>query len=113
MHTVTFIHPLGSVKILGSILSLNSRKYPVRGSDHTVCPYFTYKPDFNAVNGASVRHIYNTADWDESLSVIPGGNSGCSHKRVLPVTGGCICGGKVLQRPFYGTGCSLIRQNTP
>ena len=28
------------------------------------------------MNGASVRHIYNTADWDESLSVIPGGNSG-------------------------------------
>ncbi len=76
IHTVTFTHPLGSVKILGSILSLNSRKYPVGGSDHTVCPYFTYKPDFDAVNGASVRHIYNTADWDESLSVIPGGNSG-------------------------------------
>ncbi len=76
IHTVTFTHPLGSVRILGSLWSLNSRKYPVGGSDHTVCPYFTYKPDFNAVNGASVRHIYNTADWDESLSVIPGGNSG-------------------------------------
>jgi len=76
IHTVTFIPPLGSVRILGILWSLNSRKYPVGGSDHTVCPYFTYKPDFDAVNGASVRLIYNTADWDESLSVIPGGNSG-------------------------------------
>jgi acyl-homoserine lactone acylase PvdQ len=29
--------------------------------------------------GASVRNIYNTADWDESLSVIPGGESGIPH----------------------------------
>jgi penicillin amidase len=76
MHTVTFTHPLGSVRLLGMILGLNSRKYPVGGNEHTVCPYFTYKPGFDAIYGASVRHIYNTADWDESLSVIPGGNSG-------------------------------------
>lgn len=76
IHSVTFTHPLGSVKILGSLLHLNSRKYPVGGSDHTVCPFFTYKPGFAAVNGASVRHIFNTADWDASLSVIPGGISG-------------------------------------
>mgnify|MGYP003833771363 CR=1 FL=1 len=76
IHTVTFTHPLGSVKILASMLRLNSRKYPVGGSDHTVCPFFSYKPGFDAVNGASVRHIFNTADWDSSLSVIPGGISG-------------------------------------
>jgi len=29
--------------------------------------------------GASVRHIFNTADWDESYSVIPGGASGVPH----------------------------------
>ena len=76
IHTVTFTHPLGSVRLIGLLWNLNSRKYPVGGSDHTVCPYFTYKPGFDAVNGASVRHIFNTADWDESLTVIPGGNSG-------------------------------------
>jgi acyl-homoserine lactone acylase PvdQ len=26
--------------------------------------------------GASVRNIYNTADWDDSFSVFPGGASG-------------------------------------
>jgi penicillin amidase len=29
-----------------------------------------------ANHGASERHIFNTADWDESLTVIPTGNSG-------------------------------------
>ncbi|MCK7537493.1 MAG: penicillin acylase family protein [Marinilabiliales bacterium] len=27
-------------------------------------------------NGASERHIFNTADWDKSLTVIPTGTSG-------------------------------------
>lgn len=76
IHTVTFTHPLGSVRILDPLLHFNSRKYPVGGSDHTVCPYFTYKPGFDAENGASVRHIFSTANWDESFSVIPGGMSG-------------------------------------
>ena len=76
IHTLTLMHPMGSVRILQSLLKLNSVKYPIGGSDHTVCPYFTYKADFKAVNGASMRYIYNTANWDESLSVIPGGNSG-------------------------------------
>jgi len=76
IHTITFMHPLGSVRILGSMFNLNSAKYPVGGNEHTVCPYFTYQPDFKAVNGASMRYIYNMADWDESWSVIPGGASG-------------------------------------
>jgi penicillin amidase len=76
IHTITFMHPLGSVRILGSLFKLNSAEYPIGGSDHTVCPYFTYNSDFKAVNGASMRYIYNTADWDDSYSVIPGGASG-------------------------------------
>lgn len=76
IHTVTFTHPLGSVRILDLLLNLNSRKYHVGGSDHTVCPFFSIRPGFKAINGASVRQIFNTADWDASLSVIPGGISG-------------------------------------
>jgi len=76
IHTIAFIHPLGSVKILGFLYKLNSKEYPVGGSDHTVCPYFSFKPGFRASNGASIRHIFNTADWDESFSVLPGGISG-------------------------------------
>lgn len=76
IHTITFMHPMGSIRILGLLYKFNSAEYPVGGSDHTVCPYFTYKADFKSVFGASMRYIYNTADWDESYSVIPGGASG-------------------------------------
>jgi acyl-homoserine lactone acylase PvdQ len=70
------MHPLGSVKMLRLFLKLNSDKYPVGGSDHTVSPYFSLRPGFEATCGASVRQIFNTADWDESYSVLPGGASG-------------------------------------
>lgn len=75
IHTITFIHPLGSVKILGSLFKLNSGEYPTGGSDHTVCP-FSFKAGFRVSQGASIRHIFNTADWDQSYSVLPGGISG-------------------------------------
>jgi penicillin amidase len=76
IHTLTFVHPIGTVRILDHIYNLNSEKFGVGGSDQTVSPYFTYKPGFEVVNGASVKHIFNTADWDESFTVIPGGASG-------------------------------------
>jgi penicillin amidase len=76
IHTITFMHPFGSIHILASVYNLNSDKYAVGGNEYTVCPYFSYKPGFKADLGASVRHIFNTADWDESYSVIPGGASG-------------------------------------
>jgi penicillin amidase len=75
IHKITIEHPLGSVKLLDRIFRFNSEEFPVGGSDHTVCP-FAYKPGFVIHHGASERHIYNTADWDESLTVIPTGASG-------------------------------------
>jgi penicillin amidase len=76
MHKITLEHPMAKVKILDKIFGLNSDTFSVGGSNHTVCPY-TYKTEFNKVeDGASERHIFNTADWDESLTVIPTGASG-------------------------------------
>lgn len=75
IHKITIEHPLGSVKLLDRIFSLNSGTYPVGGSNHTVSPY-SYKEGFKSYKGASQRHIFNTADWDESLTVIPTGASG-------------------------------------
>lgn len=76
MHKITLEHPMAKVKILDKIFGLNSDTYSVGGSNHTVCPY-TYKTAFNKVDdGASERHIFNTANWDESLTVIPTGTSG-------------------------------------
>jgi penicillin amidase len=76
IHTITITHPIGSVKILGKLLRLNSRTYGIGGSDHTVCPYFSFRHGYNVDLGASVRNLFNTADWDESWTVIPGGESG-------------------------------------
>jgi penicillin amidase len=66
---------MGTVKILAKIFGLNSATYGVGGSNHTVCPY-TYTEGFKVTEGASERHIFNTANWDESYTVIPTGASG-------------------------------------
>ena len=75
MHTITLEHPMAQVKILDKVFGLNSPVYSVGGSNHTVSPY-TYKVAFKAEDGASERHIFNTADWDDSYTVIPTGISG-------------------------------------
>ncbi len=75
IHTLTLEHPMGGVKILDRLLKLNSKSYAVGGSYHTVEPY-SWKEGFRANHGASERHIFNTADWDRSLTVIPTGTSG-------------------------------------
>ena len=75
IHTFRLDHPMGSVKILDRLFGLNSEPRPIGGSYHTVSPY-SYGSNFVVNNGASQRHIYNTADWDASWSIIPTGNSG-------------------------------------
>jgi len=75
IHQLKLNHPMGSVKIVDRIFGLNSPSYPVGGSDHTVSPY-KYDANFMVIHGASQRHVYNTANWDESWSIIPTGNSG-------------------------------------
>jgi len=75
IHKIIIEHPLGSVKMLDRIFRFNSPEYSVGGSDHTVSPY-SYGPGFKVNHGASERHIFNTADWDESYTVIPTGESG-------------------------------------
>jgi penicillin amidase len=76
IHTFQLEHPMGKVTILDKIFSFNSEKYAVGGSNHTVCPYSYNSSEFKVNHGASQRHIYNTANWDESWTVIPTGTSG-------------------------------------
>lgn len=75
IHKLVLEHPIGSVRIIDRIFVLNSPAYRTGGSNHTVCPY-SYGSGFSVNHGASQRHIYNTADWDDSWSIIPTGNSG-------------------------------------
>ena len=76
IHNIKFEHPLGSVRILNMFFHFNSDKYSIGGSDHTVSPFFGLSPEVNVLYGASERHIFNTANWDESYTVIPTGTSG-------------------------------------
>jgi penicillin amidase len=77
IHHLTLSHPLGSVRILDWLFRFNSGPHEVGGSRHTVCPYaYPVRDPFDVTWGASHRHIYTLADWDESLSVLPTGVSG-------------------------------------
>ena len=77
MHTLTLKHPLGKVNMLNKVFNLNRGPFPVGGSYHTVSPYsYPFKDLFNANHGASHRHIFTAANWDNSQTVIPTGQSG-------------------------------------
>jgi penicillin amidase len=75
IHKITIEHPLGSVKILNMLFGFNSKTVGIGGSNHTVSPY-SYGAGFKVNHGASERHIFNTANWDESYTVTPTGASG-------------------------------------
>jgi penicillin amidase len=76
VHKMDLQQPLGKVKILDFVFNLN-RSYSVGGSYHTVSPYsYEFGESYFAYNGASHRHIYSTADFDQSQTVIPTGVSG-------------------------------------
>ncbi len=77
MHHLILAHPLASVKILDRVFNLNRGPFPVGGSFHTVSPYsYDNSKPFDANHGASHRHIFDLSNWDNSLTVIPTGNSG-------------------------------------
>lgn len=77
IHTLTLMHPMGKVPILDFVFGLNKGPYPVGGGYHTVSPYsYSYNKLFDVNHGASHRHIFSLANWDESLTVIPTGNCG-------------------------------------
>lgn len=77
LHQLTLMHPMGGVNIVDKLFRVNRGPYPVGGSFHTVCPYsYPIGSSFIANHGASERHIFNTAQWDASLTVIPTGTSG-------------------------------------
>ncbi len=76
-HRLRLDHPMGTVRLLDRLFHLNRGPFPVGGSSHTVCPYVYVMGDgFDSRFGASHRHIYNLANWDDSLTIIPTGESG-------------------------------------
>jgi penicillin amidase len=82
IHTLTLMHPLGKVSVLNKAFNLNRGPFPVGGSYHTVSPYsYPFETPFLANNGSSHRHIFTVGDWDNSLTVIPTGESGIPASR--------------------------------
>jgi len=77
LHRLTLKHPLAEVKILDRLFDLNQGPFSAAGSFHTVGYYgYKFSKSFAITAGASQRHIYTLADWDQSLSVIPTGICG-------------------------------------
>lgn len=75
IHKLKLQHPLGKNGMLNFAFNL-TRLPAVGGSYHTVSPYsYDFKDPYFANHGASHRHIYNLADFDNSLSIIPTGVS--------------------------------------
>lgn len=99
IHGFTAAHPLSSVKILDRLFSLNSDLYRVGGSNHTVSPY-SYSGNFVVNHGASERHIFNTADWDESYTVIPTGISGVPGSQFYLSQTETYCTDGFYREPF-------------
>ena len=76
VHKLHLEHPIGKVAILDFAFNLN-RTFGAGGNNHTVSPYsYSYSDPYSSRAGASHRHIYNTANYDESFSIIPTGISG-------------------------------------
>jgi penicillin amidase len=76
-HALNLEHPLGQINILNKIFNLNRGPLKVGGSTYTVSRYsYPFDRPFKCNFGSSQRHIFNFADWDASLTVIPTGNSG-------------------------------------
>jgi penicillin amidase len=85
LHNFTLKHPLGDAVIWDFIIQIkldhgfnfNRGPFPIGGSYHTVSPYaYSFNDLFEVNHGASHRHIYSAANWDESLTIIPTGTSG-------------------------------------
>ncbi len=77
LHTLTLKHPLSKVKILNFVFNLNRGSYGVGGSNHTISPYsYPYDAAFKVTHGASQRHIFDFANFDNSLTIMPTGESG-------------------------------------
>ncbi|HKL38585.1 MAG TPA: penicillin acylase family protein [Bacteroidales bacterium] len=78
IHQLELKHPIGGqVPIIDLLFNMNRGPFEVGGSFHTVCPYsYSFRNPFSVNHGASHRHVYSAADWDQSRTIIPTGTSG-------------------------------------
>ena len=76
VHQLKLIHPIGKMDIMDKLFNLN-RTYPAPGGISTVNPFiYAVGKSFDSKAGASEKHIFNTANYDQSYWVLPTGVSG-------------------------------------
>ncbi len=99
-HRLLLEHPLGKMKAIDWTFHLN-KTLKAPGTANTVNP-FTYNLNrpFTADMGASEKHIYNTADWDQSYSILPTGVSGIPASKHYLDQSEKYVNGEVLEDPF-------------
>jgi len=77
IHRLSINHPMGQVRMLDRMFGLNRGPFPIGGSYHTVNPLgYSYRRPFDAVHGASQRHIHQPGNWNQNFVIIPTGTSG-------------------------------------
>ena len=76
IHHLKLQHPIGKMKIMDWAFDLN-RTHQAPGNSNTVSPFSILAiGDYDSTFGASEKHIFNTANWDQSKSILPTGISG-------------------------------------
>ena len=74
LHTLEFVHPLGRLAALAPYFNIGP--FPVPGHSNTVNK-MQFKPeDWKVYHGPSMRQITDVSDLDNSLGVLPTGQSG-------------------------------------
>ncbi len=82
IHRLVLEHPLSTVKVLDKVFNLNRGPFPVGGSFHTISVYgYDNNRPFDSNHGSSHRNIFDLSNWDNSLTIIPTGNSGIPASR--------------------------------
>ncbi len=75
LHKLTLVHPFSLVNKDAKVLNMGPFK--IGGDANTLNNgYFDPLDNYNVTVGPSYRHIHDLSDWDKSITVIPGGQSG-------------------------------------
>ncbi|MGL2962199.1 penicillin acylase family protein [Flavobacterium sp. RSB2_4_14] len=77
VHQVTYQHPIGKVKLFSQFFNIGS--FPIAGTNEVINnQLFTYTDDalINTKGGPSTRRIIDFSDIENSMSVLPTGQSG-------------------------------------
>jgi penicillin amidase len=99
-HRLSLEHPLGKVKLLETAFQLN-REFKAPGNNNTVNPFsYDFDRPFVSRFGASQKHIFNTADWNRSYSILPTGTSGIPASEFYCNQSGTYVSGELLPDIF-------------